>query len=152
MLNIDRQRERERERERDRKKREREREREVCACRRNAMAPCDHNTSSSGGGGGPFKRRGRHGGASRNRDRRRPAGEAAAAVVMLPERMDGCSLHGAPGARGDVRAPHRETPPAPSDVERRGGQRGIPNARFLSRGMRGVTVVSNRRQAPFTEW
>lgn len=36
-----------------------EREREACANRRNAMAPCDHNTSSSGGGGGgPFKRRG----------------------------------------------------------------------------------------------
>lgn len=39
------------------RERGRERERAVCACRRNAMAPCDHNTSSSGGGG-PFKRRG----------------------------------------------------------------------------------------------
>lgn len=36
-----------------------EREREACANRRNAMAPCDHNTSSSSGGSsGPFKRRG----------------------------------------------------------------------------------------------
>ena len=35
-----------------------EREREARAHRRNAMAPCDHNTSSSGGDGGPFKRRG----------------------------------------------------------------------------------------------
>lgn len=46
------------ERERERR-RERERGgREACAHRRNAMAPCDHNTSSSGGDGGPFKRRG----------------------------------------------------------------------------------------------
>ena len=54
-VTVEREREKERERERER---EGEREREARAHRRNAMAPCDHNTSSSGGDGGPFKRRG----------------------------------------------------------------------------------------------
>ncbi|CAJ1060241.1 hypothetical protein L3Q82_008018 [Xyrichtys novacula] len=68
-----------------------------------------------------------------------------------------CSLHGGPGARDSDRTSHRGTPPAIVDVLSAGARENgtlksrIHCAPFFPRRMPGVTVVSNRRQAPFIE-
>ncbi len=84
----------------------------------------------------------------------RSQGGAGRGDAGADEWMD-AALHGGREARGSVRASHRETPPASLDVCSCRGeqlQKRILSARFVSRGLREVTVVSNRTQATFIEW